>query len=612
MNKNQTLSQNPAIKRGNLFRSMSLRNRLLLAFILLAILPVLITGTVASLISAGGLRNEAFNRLDAVASQKENEIKTLLKVLQTNLDLISEDNETQQNILLLLQNDTETEAVNARLLRNEIASFIEKTGYFTEAFILNEEGTIVLSTNTSQEEKIQKNQEYFIQGLTAPYVASPTYEVALSNYSILISQPIKNRFGKIVGVLAGRVNLSTLNDIMQQRSGLGETAELYLVSSNFAVLTDLQHGELSLGETYIRTEGVTSAIRNKTSGSATYMDHTDATVLGVYRWIPELQVALLAENDQSEALQASTRVFQTTVGLILVTVLAAIFMSFVVTRGITSPITKLVHIAENIAQGNLELQAEVSQDEIGVLAQAFNTMTLRLSDLINTLEQRVADRTKALATTTEVSRRLSNILDEKQLLFEVVEQIQSAYDYYHGQIYLLDDSGEALVLAGATGEGGKILLERGHRISIERGLVGRAARSKASVLVPDTSKEPEWLPNPLLPETKAEVVVPILLGDKLLGVIDMQDSVTGDIFPQDVEFLQAIANQVAVGLQNARSYAGVQARAQREALISSINQKIRGETTVESALQVAVREVGRALGGVSTKVVLRNSNTEKN
>ena len=128
MNNNQTISQNPARKRGNLFRSMSLRNRLLWAFILLAILPVLITGTVASYISAQGLSNEAFNRLDAVASQKENEIKTLLKVLQTNLDLISEDDETQQSIIILLQNNPDAE-LDARLLRSDLSSFIEKTGH---------------------------------------------------------------------------------------------------------------------------------------------------------------------------------------------------------------------------------------------------------------------------------------------------------------------------------------------------------------------------------------------------------------------------------------------------------------------------------------------------
>lgn len=596
MNNKQTIPQSSLKRRGKFFPAASLRNRLLLAFILLAILPVLLTGIVASVISANGLRAEAFNRLDAVASQKENEIKTLLKVLQTNLDLVSEDGETQKTILTLLQNLSEGE-VDKGPARRDLVSFIGKTGYFTEVFILDNEGVIVLSTNETQEEKIQGNQEYFIQGLTAPYITPPTYEVALSNYSVVISEPIKNQFGRVVGVLAGRVNLSTLNEIMQQRSGLGETAELYLVSSNFAVLTDLTHGELVLGETYIRTEGATNAIRNKASGSAVYTDYTGKTVLGVYRWVPEIQIALIAENDQNEALQAATTVFQTTLTLIVVTVVGAILLSILITRGITQPITKLVNVAESIAQGNLSLRADVTQDdEIGTLAKSFNYMTDQLFQTLSSLEQRVIDRTRALATSTEVSRRISTILDERQLVTEVVEQIQAAYNYYHGQIYLLDKSGETLVLVGATGEGGKALLEKKHTLSIERGLVGRAARTKTSVLVPDTSKDPEWVSNPLLPDTKAEIAVPILLGNELLGVIDMQDNIVGDIYPEDIEYLTAIANQVAIALQNSRSFSQARQRAERESLILSINQKIQQEATVESALQVAVREVGRALG----------------
>ncbi|HNC07569.1 MAG TPA: GAF domain-containing protein [Anaerolineales bacterium] len=610
MNNKQAISKNYPIGLRRFFPSASLQNRLILAFVLLAILPVLITGIAASIISANGLRAEAFNRLDAVSSQKENEIKTLLKVLQTNLTLVSEDSETQKTILTLLQGFSEGE-VDKEPARRDLISFIEKTGYFTEVFILNDEGMIVLSTNETQEEKLQGNQEYFIRGFDASYVTPPTYEVALANYSIVISQPIKNQFGRTVGVLAGRVNLSTLNEIMQQRSGLGETAELYLVSSNFAVLTKLNHGDLVLGETYIRTEGVTDAVRNKASGSAVYTDYTGNIVLGVYHWIPELQIALIAENDQNEALQAATSVFQTTLTLIIFTIIVAIFLSILITRGITQPITNLVHVAENIAQGNLSLRASVSQnDEIGALAKSFNYMTDQLFQTLSSLEQRVVDRTRALATSTEVSRRISTILDERKLVTEVVEQIQAAYNYYHGQIYLLDKSGQTLVLAGATGEGGNALLEKKHSISIERGLVGRAARTKSSVLVPDTSKDPEWVPNPLLPDTKAEIAVPILLGDELLGVIDMQDDIVGDIYPEDIEYLTAIANQVAIALQNSRSFSQARQKAERESLILSISQKIQSEATVDSALQVTVREIGRALGA-NVRVKLKSNNGEK-
>ncbi|KXK13489.1 MAG: multi-sensor signal transduction histidine kinase [Chloroflexi bacterium OLB14] len=555
------------------FQSLSLRNRLLLAFILLAILPVLITGSIATMISRQGLEDSVYNELESVTVLKQNAIKDWLNVVQNNLSLAFQDRLIRQSVSALLEQET-TMSLSQEQLRLELVKFNSYTNYYTEIFVMNRNGETVLSTNNIQEGKIQLNQNFFQEGIKGKFASPPVYEVSFSSYSILISEPILNTAGTTIGVLAARVNLATLDYIMQQDTGLGEAGETYLISSNYAVLTNLDHSQVIPGETYIRTEGVTDVVQNKNLNLGAYVDYSNTAVFGAYSWIPELQIVLVAEYHQADALQASNRVLQTTAGLIVLIALLAILVSFIVTNSITSPITKLVNIADNISHGNLDLQAEVvQQDEIGVLAQSFNIMTSRLRDLIGSLEQRVSDRTKALATSTEVSRKLSTILDEKQLVNEVVNQVQSAFNYYHVHIYLMDDKQEKLIMAGGTGEAGKTMLSQRHAISVGKGLVGRTGDTNTPILVADTSRSADWLPNPLLPDTKAEIAVPISLGSQVLGVLDVQQNIVDDLNREDVDLLQSIANQVAIALQNSRTLASIQERASREQLITSINQK---------------------------------------
>jgi putative methionine-R-sulfoxide reductase with GAF domain len=222
------------------------------------------------------------------------------------------------------------------------------------------------------------------------------------------------------------------------------------------------------------------------------------------------------------------------------------------------------------------------------------------------LEQRVMERTRALTLSTEVSHRLSTILDQEQLTREVVNQLQQAFNYYHVNIYLFDNARRDLLMAGGTGEAGQVMLARGHKIIAGRGLVGRAADTNQPVLVSDTTQDPGWLPNPLLPKTKSELAIPIASGDRVLGVLDVQQNIIDGLTLADVDLIQLVANQLAIALQNAWIYMKSQQRAEHEAMIVALSHEIQQATTVEDVLKVAVSGLGQRLGAQRSSIELRS------
>ncbi len=164
--------------------------------------------------------------------------------------------------------------------------------------------------------------------------------------------------------------------------------------------------------------------------------------------------------------------------------------------------------------------------------------------------------TSELETVAQVTSVASTILEVDNLLQAVVDLAKTSFDLYHAHVYLLEEEAEILTLKAGAGNVGRLMALEGRDILIDaESIVARAARTRDVVVENDVQRVVDFLPHPLLPKTKAEMAVPMIVGNKLVGILDLQAEQVGRFTEEDVKTQRTLATQVAVAVENAKLYA---------------------------------------------------------
>ena len=205
-------------------------------------------------------------------------------------------------------------------------------------------------------------------------------------------------------------------------------------------------------------------------------------------------------------------------------------------------VTKPFDKRELLARIRTKLRVKEAEDEIRKLT-----------------EQTILRQNQLLTAAAEIASAATSTLDLNKLLVIAVELILEKFGFYHVSVFLIEPGSELAVLRASAGQAGRRLPVNQHQLAVgSKSLLGTATATRQPVVVMDVANNPTHLKNPLLPDTRSEAVIPLLVGELTTGALDVQSTVVNAFSNWDITILTTIANQLAIAVQNARLYTSIQ------------------------------------------------------
>ncbi len=228
--------------------------------------------------------------------------------------------------------------------------------------------------------------------------------------------------------------------------------------------------------------------------------------------------------------------------------------------------------------------ANSSGNTIGLLGISRDITSVKKADEL------AQTRAQHLLTAAEIARDTSGLLDLDELLKNAVNLVLDRFGFYHSSIFLIDPLGENAILRESTGDAGARMKSISHKLAVgSNSIVGQATASGEPLVVNEVRKYENYYPNPLLPDTRAEMAIPLKTGNRVLGALDIQSTKINAFLPEDVQILRILADQLATAITNAELYTSSQETLAQHRFLHQISAAASSSQNVEDALRTTAQ-----------------------
>ena len=378
----------------------SLVGRLVSYFLPLSLLTVATSGALVYAIARRALENAVVDRSTVFATLAEDELLRWIEARRREVVFVASLSELSELAAPLVDEAASVEArEEARLRLGRLGDGILATHPdVRELMILSSVGgRIAYSTDVAHEGSYRVQDEFFVSGRERTFVQGVYPSPLTLRPTVTVSTPLPGENTGAFGILAAHLDLEALDRLMQRRAGLGVSGETYLVDSYHSFISSERFGRERFPRG-VHTEGIDAAIGGR-DGAALYANYSGVPVIGVFRWIDDLDLALLVEVSQREAFAPLRRIALTILATGLLAAVVVALGTVIVARQVVEPIRGVTEAAQRVAGGDLQARAPADTgDEVGALGRSFNVMTARLGVMYEDLQHENAERRRAEAS----------------------------------------------------------------------------------------------------------------------------------------------------------------------------------------------------------------------